>query len=179
MTPGARAARPLLKEASGPRVRARTAAESCCAPVGSNQYRTFARAPARAASRGQRAGRPRSRAFGLFVVGLLSAAIARAQDPFVDSVASFTPGSNAGFGADQLPDIVLGPPRGAGAVQGSFDVVSLGNDGVIVVGFDQPVICDGPGADFTVFENAFHSGSPSGPIFAEYGIVAVSQDGVN
>jgi hypothetical protein len=102
-----------------------------------------------------------------------------AQDPFIDTVVSFTPGTGAGFGADQLPGIVLGPPRGAGEVQGSLDVVSLGNDGVIVVGFDQPVICDGPGADFTVFENAFHSGSPSGPIFAEYGIVAVSQDGVH
>src|SRR5262245_58584415 len=114
-----------------------------------------------------------------FTLGRLITSTAWAQDTFVDSVVSFTPGTNAGFGADQLPNIVLGPPRGAGAVQGSFDVVSLGNDGVIVVGFDQPVICDGPGADFTVFENAFHSGSPSGPIFAEYGIVAVSQDGVN
>jgi hypothetical protein len=179
MGPGARAARPLLKEAGGPRVRARAAAESWCVPVGSNQRRARARAPARAAWRGQRAGRPRSRAFGLALVALFSTSAAWAQDPFVDSVASFTPGTNAGFGAEQLPGIVLGPPRGAGAVQGSFDVVSLGNDGVIVVGFDQPVICDGPGVDFTVFENAFHSGSPSGPIFAEYGIVAVSQDGVN
>jgi hypothetical protein len=38
-------------------------------------------------------------------------------------------------------------------------------------------ICDAPGADFTVFENAFHSGSPTGPLFAEYGFVSVSQDG--
>jgi len=120
---------------------------------------------------------------GRFAIALavcaLAASSSRAQDPFVDTVVSFTPGSGAGFGADQLPDIVLGPPRGAGEVQGSLDVVSLGNDGVIVVGFDVPVICDGPGPDFTVFENAFHSGSPSGPIFAEYGIVAVSQDGVH
>jgi hypothetical protein len=107
----------------------------------------------------------------------LTACAARAQDPFLDSVVSFTPGTNAGFGAGQLPDVILGPPRGAGQLQGSFDVVSLGNGGVIVVGFDAPVICDGPGPDFTVFENAFHSDSPSGPIFAEYGIVAVSQDG--
>ena len=105
------------------------------------------------------------------------AAAASAQDPFVDAVVSFTPGTHAGFGADQLPAIVLGPPRGAGLVEGSFDVVSLGNGGVIVVRFDPPVICDGAGPDFTVFENAFHSGSPSGPIFTDYGIVAVSQDG--
>ncbi len=112
----------------------------------------------------------------------LSLALAQpthAQDPFIDAVASFTPGIGAGFGADMLPDIVLGPPRGAGLVLGSLDVASLGADGVIVLRFGLPMICDGPGPDFTVFENAFHSGAPAGPIFAEYGIVAVSQDGVN
>ena len=113
----------------------------------------------------------------VFACWLFAAAASQAQDPFADAVVSFTPGTNAGFGADQLPGIVLGAPRGAGNLQGSFDVVSLGNDGVIVMGFDLPVICDGAGPDFTVFENAFHSGSASGPIFAEYGIVAVSQDG--
>ena len=113
------------------------------------------------------------------LIAIAFAGVAAAQDPFADTVASFSPGSGAGFGADALPGIVLGPPRGAGATQGSFDVVSLGNNGTIVVGFALPVICDGPGADLTVFENAFHSGSPSGPIFAEYGIVAVSQDGVS
>ena len=106
-----------------------------------------------------------------------SASLARAQDPFADAVVSFMPGTGAGFGADDLPGIVLGPPHGAGLIQGSFDVVSLGNDGVIVLRFDLPLICDGPGADFTVFENAFHAGSPTGMVFAEYGIVAVSQDG--
>jgi hypothetical protein len=122
---------------------------------------------------------PRARAARplLLVCWLVAAAAASAQDPFADALHSFSPGTNAGFGADQLPGIVLGPPRGTGLVEGSFDVVSLGNDGVIVMRFDLPVICDGPGPDLTVFENAFHSGSPSGPIFADYGIVAVSQDG--
>jgi hypothetical protein len=99
--------------------------------------------------------------------------------PFADFVVSFTAGTNAGFGQSALPGVVLGPPHGGGEVQGSLDVVSLGNNGVIVLGFNPPVICDGPGPDLTVFENAFHSGSIDGPIFAEYGIVAVSQDGVN
>jgi len=99
-----------------------------------------------------------------------------AAGPFADFVVSFTPGTGAGFGTEQL---VLGPPQGGGELQGSLDVLSLGNGGVIVLGFDPPVICDGPGADLTVFENPFHSGTPDGPIFAEYGIVAVSQDGVH
>jgi hypothetical protein len=123
---------------------------------------------------GARAARPL-----LLVCWLVAATAARAQDPFADAVHAFTPGTNAGFGAEQLPGIVLGPPRGTGLVQGSFDVVSLGNDGVIVMRFALPVICDGPGPDFTVFENAFYAGSPSGPIFADYGIIAVSQDGEN
>ncbi len=108
---------------------------------------------------------------------LLFAALARAQDPFADALVSYTPGTNGGFGADELPGIVLGPPRGGGALQQSLDTVSLGNGGVIVLRFDLPVICDGPGADLTVFENAFHTNTPDGPVFEEYGIVAVSQDG--
>src|SRR6185369_888810 len=102
---------------------------------------------------------------------------AGAQDSFADAVHAYTPGTNGGFGADNLPEIVLGPPRGSGPVQGSFDVVALGIGGSMVLRFDLPVICDGPGADFTVFENAFHSGSTTGPVFAEYGFVSVSQDG--
>jgi hypothetical protein len=107
------------------------------------------------------------------------AAAAHAQDPFADAVVSFTPGTGAGFGADELPGIVLGPPRGGGELQQSLDVVSLGNGGVITLRFDLPVICDGPGADLSVFENAFHVSTIDGPIFEEYGIVAVSQDGVH
>lgn len=102
-----------------------------------------------------------------------------AAAPFVDGVVSFVPGTNAGFGADRLPGVVLGPPQGAGLLQGSFDVVSLGDGGSIILRFDLPLICDGVGPDFTVFENAFHAGAPSGPLFIEVGIVAVSQDGEN
>jgi hypothetical protein len=98
-------------------------------------------------------------------------------DPFADAVAAYTPGVNGGFGADELPGVVLGPPVGGGATQGSLDVLALGSGGSITLRFDPPVICDGPGVDFTVFENAFHSGTPSGPLFVEYAYVAVSQDG--
>jgi hypothetical protein len=102
---------------------------------------------------------------------------AASAGPFADAVVSFTPGPNGGFGADKLPDIVLGPPQGGGLLQQSLDVVSLGDGGTITLRVDAPLICDGPGPDLTVFENAFHSGTVDGPIFEEYGIVAVSQDG--
>ncbi len=110
---------------------------------------------------------------------LLAASTAGAQDPFADAVVDFTVGTGGGFGGVELAGIVLGPPRGGGAVQQSLDVLSLGNEGTITLRFDEPVICDGDGADFTVFENAFHVNTPEGPVFEEYGIVAVSQDGVS
>ena len=115
----------------------------------------------------------------LLLLGLAGAHArpARADDPFLDEIVSFTPGAQAGFGQTQMPAIVQGPPEGAGELEGSLDVLALGNGGEIVVRFTESVICDGDGIDFTIFENAFHAGSPSGPVFAEVGIVAVSQDG--
>lgn len=93
-----------------------------------------------------------------------------ASDPFADRMVSFKPGANAGFGADRMPQIVFGPPQGAGAAAGSLDVVSLGNKGEIVLAFDDPAIIDGEGADFIVFENPFSG-------YVETGSVAVSEDG--
>src|SRR5690606_38549155 len=95
----------------------------------------------------------------------VAAAPAGAQDPFADEVVEYIEGTFGGFGSELLPDIVLGPPVGGGPTQQSLHVVSLGNDGSITLRFDLPVICDGPGPDFTVFENPFHTGTPTGPIF--------------
>jgi hypothetical protein len=97
---------------------------------------------------------------------------------FVTKVIDFQPGDCAGFGATSMPDIVYGPPRGAGEMRGSLDVVSLGVGGMLTVGFEPTVIADGPGVDFIVFENAFWiGGNPSTP-FAEPAEISVSDDGV-
>lgn len=92
-----------------------------------------------------------------------------ADDPFADRVVSFTPGAGAGFGQDQLPDIVLGSPEGGGKT-GSTDVLSLGNNGEIVLAFDDIGLVDGKGPDLLVFENPF-------PGWTETGVVAASEDG--
>lgn len=103
-------------------------------------------------------------------------------DPCLDDVVSYTMGQNGGYNAGQggtddlLPGIVLGSPYGLGQSAGSLDVVSLGNGGSITVAFTDNRIVDGPGADFTVFENAFNS--PGLGIFTEVGVVAASADGV-
>lgn len=91
-------------------------------------------------------------------------------DPFADRVVSFTPGAGAGFGEDDLPDVVLGPPEGAGASAGSLDVLSLGDGGCIVLEFTDLIALDGAGVDLLVFENPFVG-------FPEPGIVSVSIDG--
>jgi hypothetical protein len=93
-------------------------------------------------------------------------------DAYGDEVVSFTPGAGAGFGQSQLPCIVLGPPVGGGTLAGSLDVVSLGDQGSIVLAFDDVEVVDGPGPDLIVFENAL-------PGFVEPGFVAVSDDGQN
>ena len=97
--------------------------------------------------------------------------------PFVGSVVDVQYGDGAGFGQDQMPDIVLGPPKGGGAQTGSLDVVALGNGGRITVAFGDRTIDDGPGPDFIVFENAFYAGGDPSQPFAEIAGVEVSEDG--
>ncbi len=95
---------------------------------------------------------------------------------YATEVISYSPGENAGYGQDQFPNIVLGPPQGGGLGQASLDVLSLGDQGEIVLGFGDQVIVDKEGADFTIFENPFTISGTTG-IFVEVGIVSVSQDG--
>ena len=90
--------------------------------------------------------------------------------PFVDAVESYLPGTGAGFGQDQFPDVVYGPPEAPGHGGGSLDVLSLGQEGSIVVTFRALDLIDGPGADLLVFENPFVG-------WAETGVVGVSSDG--
>lgn len=120
------------------------------------------------------------RGAGLAVVGLLvgcgPAGHSSRGEPFVGEVVEYSPTDSGGFGAENFPDVVLGPPRGGGQSSGSTDVLSLGCGGSIILGFDEPGITDGPGPDFIVFENAFVPSSGGEP-FVEPGEVSVSVDG--
>jgi hypothetical protein len=86
-------------------------------------------------------------------------------------------GPDGGFGEDDYPGDVLGPPEGAGDGSGSLDVLGLGEGGSIVLAFDGGGIVDGPGPDFIVFENPFDIGGSSTDLYAEPGEVSVSDDG--
>jgi hypothetical protein len=96
---------------------------------------------------------------------------------FVVSVESVTYGPGAGFGQDEMPGVVFGPPEGGGALKGSLDVVSLGNGGTIILGFGEQTIVDGEGPDFIVFENPFFAGGDESAPFHELATVEVSADG--
>jgi hypothetical protein len=115
----------------------------------------------------------------LGIVVLLAVPGTASGEPFADSVVSYTRGAGGGGGEAGLPGIVLGPPRGGGAFQGSVDVLSIGLDGELILGFTDNAIVNQPGPDFTVFENAFlPQGANTLPPFAEPATVAVSADGV-
>jgi hypothetical protein len=90
--------------------------------------------------------------------------------PFIDSVVSYSPGDYAGFGQDGYPDVVYGPPESPGSGGGSLDVLSLGQEGSIIVAFRAIDVVDGPGVDLLVFENPLAT-------YPETGVVGVSADG--
>ena len=87
---------------------------------------------------------------------------------FAAEVVSKKLGEGSGWGTDELPDIVLGAPRGGGENKGGLHVLSLGKGGEIVLRLRVAVI-DGPGPDLIVFENPFVG-------WVETGRVAVSDD---
>lgn len=99
--------------------------------------------------------------------------------PYATGVERFSPGPGAGWGADHLPDVVLGAPAGASkeaAATGQDEVLSLGAGGEIVLSFEHDIV-DGPGADFVVFENPFWVRNDPEQVWFELGEVSVSQDG--
>jgi hypothetical protein len=111
------------------------------------------------------------------LVVLLAACTAEPEgDHFATSVETFVPTGSGGFGSEDLPGVVLGPPLGGGMSSGSTDVLSLGCGGSIVLGFGPTGIADRPGPDFIVFENPFVPSSGGAP-FVEPGEVSVSADG--
>ena len=98
--------------------------------------------------------------------------------PFAIAVLDHGFGSGQDVGQGQFPELVPGPPHGAGKTSGSTDqVVSLGDGGFVELSFGDYAIVNGPGPDFLVFENAFFAGGDPEQPWTEFGQVSVSQDG--
>lgn len=98
---------------------------------------------------------------------------------FATGVLDVVYGNGAGFGQNEFPDIVLGPPYGTGEYRGSFDVLSLGHLGEIILDVAPCLITDGPGPDFILFENAFFAGGDPAAPYYELAEIGVSGDGTN
>ncbi len=124
---------------------------------------------------------------------ILAVMVDPAADPFADAVGSRSLLHSQAFNATLLPGIVLGSPHGGGIGSGSTDVVSLGAasaeeaggapyGGSLVISFDNNLAYDGPGPDFTIFENVFYirgaAGYDPNSRMMEPAIVSVSQDGI-
>ncbi|MCZ7584737.1 MAG: hypothetical protein M5R36_16155 [Deltaproteobacteria bacterium] len=88
-------------------------------------------------------------------------------------------GALAGFGEDEQPDNILGPPAGKGdyASQASQkELLSLGEGGRITVKMAREIV-DGPGPDFVVFENVLYWGGDPLNAYTDTALVEVSADG--
>jgi hypothetical protein len=124
---------------------------------------------------------------------------AHASDPWADAVVSYAPGVGATPGYTD-PLVSLGEPTrftGVGVYPSAVtpfnpafmasEIVSIGNGGVLIVAFDQPVTNDASnpfGIDLLVFGNSFFSDTnyptgTAGPLSGGTGTIEVSSDGVN
>lgn len=91
-------------------------------------------------------------------------------------------GQNTGQSKEYFPQNIFGKPDSTASetspASSPEEICSLGLDGTITVAFKEYEIVDGPGADFTIFENAFIN-PVTNKIFVEPAVVSVSYDGVN
>lgn len=118
----------------------------------------------------------------IFVVLLMTSGMSAQYAPQrCDTVVRLTPGvgQSTGQGPIFFPtNVFTGPaPLASDTVPLTEprDVCSIGLGGSIVLGFRSAVIVNGPGADFTIFENAFRF---LGRVYAEPAMVEVSTDGM-
>lgn len=102
----------------------------------------------------------------------------------IDTVYSFIPGEGqfSGQEAEYYPQNIFGKPdKNATNELPSNDknqILSIGLDGEITIGFKNYLIVDKPGLDFIIFENAFIN-PVNNKIFAEPAIISVSSDGIS
>jgi len=102
----------------------------------------------------------------------------------IDTVYSFKPGTGQNGGQDpqDYPKNIFGFPDSTARedfqASDPSQILSIGMGGEIIVGFKNLEIVDGPGPDFTVFENAFLN-PVTKRIFAEPAKIAVSDDGIH
>ena len=110
---------------------------------------------------------------------LALALVAQGSDPWADASPEVEYGAGAGYGQDHYPDNILGPPDPSATPESPAatpeELLTLGEEGRVVVEFTDNIVTDGPGADLTVFENVMELSG--GDYWRECAFVEVSQDG--
>ncbi|MFH1049494.1 MAG: hypothetical protein V1779_01030 [bacterium] len=102
----------------------------------------------------------------------------------IDTVYGFMPGEGQNSGQDSAfyPENIFGLPIGNSDItfpaNSPEQILSIGLDGEIIVGFKNYFIVDKEGYDFIIFENVFLNPVNS-KYFIEPAEVSVSQDGIN
>ncbi|MCK5786120.1 MAG: hypothetical protein KAH54_06145 [Candidatus Sabulitectum sp.] len=100
-------------------------------------------------------------------------------DPWADASPAVWYGPGAGYGQAYYPENILGPPDPEATPTapsvGENNLLTLGENGWVVLEFTDNSIINEPGVDFTVFENVMDTGSG---YFQECAFVEVSQDGL-
>lgn len=104
----------------------------------------------------------------LSIILLLPIVFSRvAAVPWPERVVEVHYGPGAGFGQEQFPVNILGPPdpNSSERVPSSDpnELLTLGSGGWIILAFEDLPIQDDTGADFTVFENPFWSAMETHP----------------
>lgn len=102
----------------------------------------------------------------------------------IDTVYFFAPGrgQNSGQSDEYYPENIFGFPSEKAAFQipeqKPEELLSIGFEGEIIVGFKDHKLIDLEGPDFIIFENAFENPA-TGNLFVEPAKIAVSNDGIN
>lgn len=116
----------------------------------------------------------------MFWMSMVAAVVLAQGDPWADASPALEYGPGAGFGQEYYPNNILGPPdpdaTPAQPASSPEELLTLGEEGWVVLEFTDNVVVDEPGVDFTVFENVLDYGSG---YFREVAFVDVSADGVN
>jgi hypothetical protein len=137
-------------------------------------------------------GEGRTHPYSTTTVRVLEATLGRATpgktaDPYADAVRQFNPLSAGGYGAGHVPLNVTGPPDAKSnpinpphfiPVASPTALASLhastSGAGSIVLEFTDNIVRNGPGVDFTIFENVLYIGGDPNNRFIEPAVVEVA-----
>ena len=109
-------------------------------------------------------------------------AVCQGGDRWADAVVEWELGPGGGFGSQQLPDNLLGPPDSTATPTSPSSspeqLFTPGDGGYVVLAFLDNRVLDGPGPDLRICENPFLVGGNPDQVWSEPAIIELSEDGL-